>query len=121
MSYRRFLGKWGEDTAANYLIDQGLVIVGRNWRCAYGEIDLIARGNDALIFVEVKTRGSDQYGNPEDSVTWKKRDHMLKSALAYLTENKIDETWRIDVISIRKLKGNKSEIEWFQDAIKENQ
>jgi putative endonuclease len=121
MSYQRFLGKWGEDTAANYLIERGLVIVGRNWRSPYGEIDLIAKENEIYVFVEVKTRGSDQFGFPETAVTWKKREHLIKSTLSYLTENKIDENWRIDVISIRKLRGNKSEIEWFQNAIKENQ
>ena len=121
MSYRRFLGKWGEDAAVNYLTEHGLAILGQNWRSPYGEIDIIARENDIIVFVEVKTRKSDHFGFPEEAVTWKKRSHMINAATSYITENKVDEAWRIDVISIRKLKYQKLEIEWFQDAIKEDQ
>lgn len=119
MSRRRVaLGQWGEEMAASFLISKGYDILGRNIRTSYGEIDLIASKDQQLVFVEVKTRTSTQFGNPEDAVNDEKRAHMLASAQAYLQENPATELdWRIDVIAITKLSQNQPEIIHFENVI----
>ena len=116
---RRSLGCWGEKMAADFLIRKGYRIIARNHRTPYGEIDLVAKIEDRLVFVEVKTRSTDTYGNPEASITHKKREHLIASARAYLQEScDADTNWRIDVIAIRKLKSPKQpEIIHFENAI----
>jgi putative endonuclease len=119
MRYNQTFGKWGEITAASYLKDQGLVIIKQNWKCVYGEIDIIAQMEKLLIFVEVKTRKDDQYGFPEDAITRKKREHLIRAAMLYIGEYQITDDWRIDIISVRKKNGQKTEIEWFENAIRD--
>ena len=91
------LGKWGEDVAARFLQQKGLKILERNWRCEEGELDIIALEGDTVVVVEVRTRTSDAYGAPEESLTYHKRRHLENSALAYLQEHDcLDRFWRID-------------------------
>ena len=118
-SARLSLGCWGEALAAEFLVSNGYEIVARNQRTPYGEIDLVARINNGLVFVEVKTRSTDAYGHPEASVTPKKREHLIASAQAYIQEfSDPDISWRIDVIAIRKLKSpDQPEIIHFENAI----
>ena len=75
MNHNQRIGKWGEEIAAGYLLEQGFDIVARNARTPYGEIDIVARQGDITIFIEVKTRTSDKMGMPEDSITARKRQH----------------------------------------------
>ncbi len=106
------LGKEGEDLAAKYLQQQGLSIVMRNYRQKTGEIDIIARDGDCLVFVEVKTRTSVLYGMPYEAVTPRKQAQISKTALDYLTRNKLtDQAARFDIISILMNKNGKAEIE----------
>ncbi len=106
------LGKKGEDLAADYLKQQGLSIVEQNYRQKTGEIDIIARDGNCLVFVEVKTRNSVQYGMPYEAVTARKQMQISKTALDYLTRNKLaDQAARFDVISIIMKKDGKAEIE----------
>ena len=116
---RQALGQWGETLAADFLARKGYEILARNVRTFYGEIDLVARFKERLVFVEVKTRSTDTYGLPEASVTPIKREHLIASAQAYLqTFSDPDTKWRIDVIAIRKLKSAKHpEIVHFENAI----
>ena len=116
---RQELGRWGEALAADYLTEKGYSIINQNYRSSYGEIDLIARHQNSLVFVEVKTRPSDAYGLPEASVTARKRDHLIASAQAYLHKYlNPNIEWRIDVIAIRKLKTKPTlEIIHFENAI----
>jgi putative endonuclease len=115
--YRQIIGAWGEDQAAEYLIEHGLSILQRNFRTSDGEIDLIASENDTLVFVEVKTRTNDHYGFPEEAVTEEKMDHLYTVVEEYLSEHLEVENWRIDVVAIQGKPGeDKPEIEWFQDA-----
>ncbi|MBX3240564.1 MAG: YraN family protein [Chitinophagaceae bacterium] len=80
-------GKQGELLAVNYLTDQGFSILHTNWRYSRYEIDIIAERNKILHFIEVKTRRSDRYGLPEESVTAKKFENLSKAAEAFLEEN----------------------------------
>jgi putative endonuclease len=116
---RQTLGRWGEDLAAKYLAGRGYTIVERNLRTAYGEIDIIARQAEVTVFVEVKTRTSTAYGYPEESITAKKRAHLIASVPAYLQTCPNPETeWRIDVIAIRRQHPSRPpQITHFQNAI----
>jgi putative endonuclease len=111
------LGQWGEQIAATYLAEQGYTILGSNIRTPYGEIDLVARQADSLVFIEVKTRSSTSLGYPEISITPKKFSHMVSAAQAYLLDNpEINLGWRIDVISIQRLSsGQPPEISHFEN------
>ncbi len=119
VSTRQELGRWGESLAADFLAQKGYTIIALNRRTSHGEIDLIAKQRDTLIFVEVKTRSTDVYGLPEASVTASKRSHLIASAQAYLQEHPDPNVeWRIDVVVIRKLKSsNQPEIIHFENAI----
>ena len=116
MSHNQHIGKWGEETAAEFLTQRGYEILARNIRTPYGEIDVIAKQNDIIIFVEVKTRTSNTMGLPEESITPRKREHMLAAADHYAAENKIDH-WQIDVIAIEGKPGSESKITYFENAI----
>ena len=118
-SSRQSLGRWGENIAANFLEDQGYLIIDRNCRTPYGEIDLVAHDGDVIVFVEVKTRASYAFGFPEESITSQKREHLISAAQAILQEmSNHSNIWRIDVIAIRKEKSfNQPEITHFKNAI----
>ena len=102
---RQLLGATGEEIAVDYLISQGYVVFDRNWRSKSGEIDIIAsekfNSQDELIFIEVKTRSSRDYGDPIEAITATKYLRMYRLALEWLSENSASrEAWRLDVISI---------------------
>jgi putative endonuclease len=98
---RQTLGQRGEHYAAQYLVDQQYAIRVRNWRCRFGEIDLVAEKDGVLIFVEVRARRGDRLGTPEESITPAKRARLIAAAQTYLDEhNQIDRDWRIDVVAI---------------------
>ena len=120
MAYRQKFGAKGEDLAEKYLRDKGLTIVARNCRTPYGEIDLIAREGEALIFVEVKTRSNMEFGYPEDSVGGRKKNRMIQSAEHYIQSSSAEfSDWRIDVISVQMslTESDSAHIEWFIDAV----
>ncbi len=98
---RQETGRYGETLAERYLIDAGYEIVAKNWRCAAGELDLIARQGETLVFVEVRTRRGAQSGSPEESITPAKQAKLTELAYTFLAENALeDDAWRIDVIAI---------------------
>lgn len=101
---RAELGALGEELAAGHLVGLGLVVLARNWRCRYGELDLIAADVSArsLVFVEVKTRTSDQFGGLAQAVTGNKVRRLRRLAGLWLAGQ--DASWtaiRIDVIGVR--------------------
>lgn len=116
---RQAIGRWGEASAAHYLASQGYEILERNLRTPYGEIDLIARTQDTIVFVEVKARTSASLGPPEVSVGPRKQAHMLACAQSYIQEHPGQAAnWRIDVITIqRQAKGQPPVITHFENAI----
>lgn len=101
------LEKNGEDIATEYLIQNGYHIIERNFYCKLGEIDIVALKEEYLIFLEVKTRSSDNYGTPLEAVTKNKINHLYKTAKYYLyTRNLQDEFIRFDAIEIYKENDN---------------
>lgn len=116
MNHNQRIGKWGEEVAAEYLTARGYEIIARNARTPYGEIDIIAKQSGIVIFVEVKTRTSNKMGMPEESITARKRQHMVSAAEHYAAEHEIDD-WQIDVISIEGKPGSTPKITYFENAI----
>ncbi len=116
MKHNQRIGKWGEDTAVDYLTQRGYEIVTRNARTPYGEIDIVAQQGDLTIFVEVKTLTSSKDFFPEQNVTARKRGHMLACAEHYAAENSIDH-WQIDVIAIEGRPPVKPVVTYFENAI----
>lgn len=98
---RLSLGRLGEQLAAEKLQASGYAMVARNYRCSAGEIDLIARQQDDWVFVEVRTRRGRAFGTPEESITLRKRAHLIAAAQNYLQENALDQVaWRIDFVAV---------------------
>ena len=116
--YRKHsIGKIGEILAANYLLKNKYDIIERNFMCRQGEIDIIAKEADEYVFVEVKTRTNQLYGNPVDAVNDLKIKHIYKSIEYYIYKNEIEnENIRIDVIQVY-LKGKKAHINHIKNAI----
>ena len=115
MAEHNDFGKLGEEIAANYLEGKGYEIVERNWRNTHKEIDIIAKEDETLVMVEVKTRQTDEYGNPDIAVTKKKQRLLIAAANAYLFKNKLDVETRFDIISII-FKDGEPVIEHIEDA-----
>jgi putative endonuclease len=82
--HRAALGAYGERVAVRALTDAGLHVLGRNWRCRDGELDVIARDGDALVFCEVKTRTGTGFGQPAEAVTAAKQRRLRRLAQAWL-------------------------------------
>lgn len=115
---KKQVGDKGEDIAADFLIDKGYDVIQRNYRCRYGEIDIIARDSETLAFVEVKTRHTTRFGTPQDSITRAKIDKISKTALWYIQENDlINQSCRFDVIAITYPKSsNEPNIQHIENA-----
>ena len=116
MKHNQRIGKWGEQVAVEHLVLRGYEVIGRNVRTPYGEIDIVAKQGDTILFVEVKTRTSKVMGLPEESITTIKREHMIACAEHYAAEQEIDH-WQIDVISIEGKPGIEPGITYFENAI----
>ena len=98
---RQMVGRVGEEAAVRFLHEQGYRIVERNYRCRFGEIDLIARDGETLAFIEVKTRRSRAFGPPALAVTIEKQRHLVKASQVYLAQRgKARELCRFDVVTI---------------------
>lgn len=113
------LGAWGEDVTEKYLQSKGYEILARNWRSPEGEIDLVAWDGDTFVFVEVKTRSSNVFGTPEESLTQRKRKRLQLAGLAYLDSiQSFDSNWRIDVVAIEVgSSGAVQRFDHYEDAI----
>ena len=98
------IGRIGERLARSHLEAQGYRIVQVNYRCRWGEVDLIARDGLTWVFVEVRTRRSGRFGEPEESVTASKAQRLTLTAQDFLSQQPADEAaldWRIDLVAIR--------------------
>jgi putative endonuclease len=93
-------GKLGEQLAEDFLIKRGYTILHRNWRHSRYEIDIVALKNDLPHFVEVKTRSSKEFGEPEESVNKKKIRFLLQAADEFLFQNPEYKNFQIDILSI---------------------
>ena len=97
---RKELGDIGEAMASSFLIERGMVVVGRQVRVGRGEIDLIMRDGEELVFVEVKTRQSNAFGNPEESITNAKLRQLQKLGELHTRGTGWCGPWRIDIVAI---------------------
>lgn len=107
MNHNQKIGAIGEDIAVDLLKRNGLVILARNFRCRFGEIDIIAKDHTTLVFVEVKTRKSLSCGRPEEAVTYRKQAKLRLLAAVYLQKKlSLLTSCRFDVCSIYLNKQN---------------
>lgn len=114
---KRKTGSEGEEIACEFISKLGYKIVERNYQFGHGEIDIIAKDGDTLVFIEVKYRKNLEYGPPELAITKGKQNLVKRTATAYLWEKEIkDELSRIDVIAILKLPGQKPKINHIINA-----
>lgn len=112
---RAEVGALGEQLAAEHLQSLGLTVIARNWRCRWGELDVIASDGGTVVFVEVKTRRSDRFGGVEEAVTPEKLRRLRRLAGVWLAEQ--DRRWsaiRIDVIRVRLQRGAEPELTHLQ-------
>lgn len=115
MAQHNELGKRGEEEAVRYLESKDYKIVCRNWRLYGYEIDIIAEDEEFIVFIEVKTRTSVQWGDPVDFVDKHRMRRMMDAADHYLIKNDIDKPARFDIIGL-VWNGRKFELEHIDDA-----
>jgi putative endonuclease len=117
---KRELGNQGEKLACGALKKKGYHIVDKNYRCRYGEIDIIARQKDCLVFIEVRSKSGASFGSPEESITARKRQKLVSTAMDYLNAHE-DSTgdWRIDFVAVEFDAGGKkaTRIEIIENAV----
>ena len=116
---RRDTGILGEKLAGDFLKKRGYHILETNYRCPEGEIDIVAKRKDSLVFVEVRTKTSTEFGSPEESITPAKKERMRTAALYYRqAHGNLPMTWRIDVVAVELTqKGKLSRIELIENAV----
>jgi putative endonuclease len=115
MAEHNDLGNKGEEVALQFLLDKGFNILETNWRFGKEEIDIIAINTEFLIVVEVKTRYSDEYGDPAEFVNKNKQRLLVKAAQAYVERHRIQQEVRFDIISII-LNSNETRIKHLPNA-----
>lgn len=98
--YNKITGQCGEDAAADFLKKNKYKIIQRNYKNKIGEIDIIAKHKEDLVFVEVKTRSSEKFGTPAEAVTYYKKQKIVNTAKVYLMKNPTDMNIRFDIIEV---------------------
>lgn len=111
-------GRSGEARAAQYLSDAGYTIFARNWRCAVGEIDIVALRDDEVVIVEVKSRRSDSYGHPFEAVDARKRARLWRLATTWAAVHPAarGRRLRVDVIGVTGRDATTARIEHLEDV-----
>jgi putative endonuclease len=115
MAAKDVLGRRGEDLAAAYLEEQGLVVLSRNWRCRHGEIDLVATDATRLVVCEVKTRSGSRYGIPAEAVTRRKVARIRRVTGAWLAAHRV--YWvevRFDVLAVTAEPGHPATVQHYR-------
>lgn len=113
---RRELARRGEDEVADHLVERGLEILCRNYRCPAGELDIVAREGETIVFVEVKARRSRGCGAPAEAVDRRKRARLVRVARWFLRERRLEGVaCRFDVAGVM-VKGDRAVVEWLTDA-----
>lgn len=115
MAKHNELGKKGEQLAVDFLLKTGYKIIERNYRFDKAEVDIIAQQKDILAIIEVKTRSTTDFGNPQDFVKPKQIQRLVKAVDEYVTVNALDVEVRFDIIAIVK-KGQGFKIEHLENA-----
>jgi len=110
------IGKRGETLAISFLKKNGYRIIESNFRCRYGEIDIVAQDGKTVAFIEVKTKTSNRFGSPTQAIDSRKQRQVSKTALAYISQKRLTNySARFDVVGIN-IKGSNSEIELIKNA-----
>ena len=109
------IGSWGEEMAAAYLREKGYDILERDWHSGHRDIDIIAELDGCIVFVEVKTRRTSDYGSPLLAVGYIKQRNLVKAINHYIHYRHLDTPWRFDVISIVGTPGIEPQIEHIED------
>jgi len=118
---RQEVGKIGEKMAQKFLKKRGYRVREINFHCRGGEIDIVAQQRDCLVFIEVRTKRSLDFGTPEESITQAKKEKLIALALTYIdTHQNLPSLWRIDVVAIEvDDKGKAKRIELIENAIEQ--
>ena len=118
---RRDTGILGEKLAGDFLKKRGYRIYETNYRCPEGEVDIVARHKDSLVFIEVRSKRSLEFGSPEESITPTKMERLRAVAAHYRqTHNNLPSSWRIDVVAVEiDQKGKPLRIELIENAVGE--
>jgi putative endonuclease len=100
-SAKQSLGAYGERVAATHLVERGLVLLDRNWRCGEGEVDLVLREGPVLVVCEVKTRTSTRYGTPHEAITDAKLERLQRLGQRWAAEHGVrPEEFRVDLVAV---------------------
>ena len=116
MAHHNKTGSIGEEMAAKYLADHGYNILERNWRFSNWEVDFIASQNSVLHFIEVKTRRTKKFGNPEDDVSIKKMENLINASEEYLIQHTRWKRIQFDILSIFIGKNEEPEFFFIEDV-----
>jgi len=116
MAHHNITGNLGEEMAVKYLVDTGYTILHRNWRHLHWETDIIAARNDKLHFIEVKTRRTKTFGNPEDDVSKKKIENLIGAAEEFLLQYPGWKLIQFDILSIIIEKNKQPEFFFIEDV-----
>ncbi|HEY3009870.1 MAG TPA: YraN family protein [Micromonosporaceae bacterium] len=111
------VGAYGERRAVEFLVGAGMVLLDRNWRCPDGEIDIVARDGDTLVFCEVKTRRGDAYGTPAEAVVATKARRLRRLAAQWMADHPVRPIEvRFDVVSVRPQRRGAARVEHLKGA-----
>lgn len=111
LANKRKIGNWGENLAVDFLKKKKYKILEKNFYTPLGEIDIIAKEKKKLVFVEVKTSQTSDFGLPEEKFNYHKKRKLIKAVKAYLLEHQIkNDDWRIDLITIKAIDSSSPEI-----------
>jgi putative endonuclease len=117
MAAKDVLGRRGEDLAAQYLEEQGLLVLSRNWRCRHGELDLVATDSVRLVVCEVKTRSGTKFGAPAEAVDWRKAARIRRITQFWLAAHQV--RWceiRFDVLAVVVQPGEPVAVQHYEAA-----
>ena len=111
------VGAYGERVAVRYLLDQGMVLLDRNWRCGTGELDAVLRDGEAVVFAEVKTRRGGRFGTPAEAVVPAKVQRLRRLAALWLAQSRIHpREVRFDVVSVLARSAGAASVEHVRGA-----
>ena len=114
-AHKQLLGAYGEALAAQHLVKAGMVLLDRNWRCPSGEIDLVLRDGQTLVFCEVKTRSSTAYGSPLESVSAEKAARLRRLAALWIQAHEVRvRDVRIDLVGVLRSAGAPAVVDHVQ-------
>ena len=116
MAAHNELGRWGEDLAAEYLRSKDYVIIDRDWHSGHRDLDIIAEDDDVVVFVEVKTRRNNIFGDPEEAIDFRKQRSLQLAINHYVKANHIRKEIRFDIIAVTGTPETKPDIRHIQNV-----